>query len=81
MYKKGQTSLEQLIITGLAITFIATAFYVSATIISDNAKIAQANDAVMKLKNAADYVYSTGPGSKEIIRLKPNKIKNILFFN
>lgn len=69
MCRKGQTSIEQLLITGISLTFIALLFYVSMTFVSDNIRITQANDAIMKLKNAADYVYSTGPGSKTTVLL------------
>ena len=69
MPKKGQTSLEQLIITGIGLTFIALIFYLSINMANDNVRVSQAKDSVDKLAKSADYVYSLGPGSKDTVRV------------
>jgi uncharacterized protein (UPF0333 family) len=63
MHRKGQSSLEQVLVTVFAITFIAFIFYFSMNYASDNIRLAQAKDTINKLGAAADYVYSLGPGS------------------
>lgn len=64
---KGQASLEQLIVTGIGITFIALIFYFAINSANDNVQAAQAKDSVDKMVKAADYVYSLGPGSRHTI--------------
>lgn len=65
--KKGQSSLEQLVVVGTGIAFIAIAFYLAATYSADSTRISQAQDAVGRLAAAADYVYALGPNSKEYV--------------
>lgn len=67
--KKGQASLEQLIILGIALTFVAAAFYIAISMSSDNIRAVQANDMVNKLSTSADYVYSMGAGSRETVSI------------
>ncbi|MEM2138243.1 MAG: VWA domain-containing protein [Candidatus Anstonellaceae archaeon] len=64
---KGQSSLEQLIVIGAALAFIAIAFYLAASYSADSTRISQAQDAVGRLAAAADYVYALGPNSKEYV--------------
>lgn len=65
--RKGQSSLEQLIIVSIGLTFIAAIFYLALNMSNDNIRISQAQDMVEKLAKSADYVYSLGPGSKDVI--------------
>lgn len=67
MYRKGQSALEQIIITSLGIAFIAVIFYFSINFANDNTRVSQAQDTIDKLAKAADYVYSLGPGSKDVV--------------
>jgi|GEM_PF-2302881 hypothetical protein len=69
MHRKGQSSLEQLLVTALGLAFIALIFYFAISFATDNIRAAQGKDAVEKLANAADYVYSLGPGSKDTVNL------------
>lgn len=69
MYSKGQVSVEQLVITGLAIGFIAMMLYFSINFANDSTRVSQGQDMVDRLARSADYVYSLGPDSKEIIEL------------
>lgn len=69
MYRKGQASLEQMVITGIGIGFIAVIFYLSLNFANDNVRISQAQDAVDKLAKSADYVYSLGPGTKDKVEV------------
>jgi hypothetical protein len=69
MARKGQASVEQLIITGLAIGFIAIMFFIALNYASDSTRVSQAKDAMSKLSKGADYVYSLGPGAKESTKI------------
>lgn len=64
---KAQASMEQLIVIGVALAFVAIAFYFASSYSSDSVKIAQSEDAVGRLAAGADYVYSLGPNSKEYV--------------
>ena len=65
MSKKGQISLEQLLIAALGIAFITVIFYFSVSYSNDSIRVSQAQDSVNKLSKSADYVYSLGPGTKD----------------
>ncbi len=67
MYKKGQASLDQLIIVAIGITLITIIFYFSINLSSDSMRISQAKDMVEKLSKSADHVYSLGRGSRDVI--------------
>ncbi len=67
MYRKGQSSIEQLTITALGLTFVAVIFYFSINFSNDSTRVSQAQDTINKLANAADYVYALGPGSKDVV--------------
>src|SRR3989339_46795 len=62
---KAQASLEQLIVTGIALTMIAFIFYFSINYANDNARVSQARHAVDKIAKSADYVYFLGNGAKD----------------
>ncbi len=64
---RGQSALEQIIITSLGLAFIAIIFYFSISFATDNTRVSQAQDTINKLANAADYVYALGPGSKDVV--------------
>ncbi|MFA5105987.1 MAG: VWA domain-containing protein [Candidatus Micrarchaeia archaeon] len=64
---KAQASLEQLVVIGAALAFIAIAFYIAASMSAESIKLAQAQDSVERLASAADYVYSIGPNTKEYV--------------
>ncbi len=67
--RKGQASMEQLILAAIGIAFIAVLFYFSFNIASDSVRVSQARDMVQKLSNSADYMYSLGPGSSEYVSI------------
>ncbi len=67
---KGQSSLEQLVITGIALTFIALIFVFSINYTNDTVRKTQAKDTVDKLAKTADYVYALGPGTKQTVRVQ-----------
>lgn len=78
MPKKGQASLEQLVVTGIGIAFIAIFFYVALNFATDNVHASQAKDTVDKIAKAADYVYALGPDSKTTIDVyMPGGIESI----
>jgi uncharacterized protein (UPF0333 family) len=65
--RRGQSSFEQLIVVALGIGMVTLVFYYSVNLSSDNIRISQAEDMVEKLSKSADYVYSLGPGSKDVV--------------
>ncbi|VVB58757.1 Uncharacterised protein [Candidatus Anstonella stagnisolia] len=67
--RRGQASLEQLIITGIALFIVAMIFYFSINYARDSSRIAQGKDAVEKLAKSADYVHALGEGAKTRVDL------------
>jgi|GEM_PF-2744717 len=65
--RRGQASIEQLIVLALGIGMVTLIFYYSVNFSTDNIRISQAQDMVEKLSKSADYVYSLGPGSKDVV--------------
>ncbi|VVB65872.1 Uncharacterised protein [Candidatus Gugararchaeum adminiculabundum] len=76
---KGQASLEQLLITGLALSLVVVFFVFALNFSSDNVRSSQAKDAIDKLGKAADYVYALGPNAKETVRV--NLPEGVRFVN
>lgn len=75
---KAQASLEQLIVTGIALTFIAIMFYFSINYANDSARVSQAQHSVDKIAKSADYVYALGSGSKEEVDIYvPDGVRSI----
>lgn len=68
-YKKGQSSLEQLIIFSIGLSLVAIIFYFAVTYTSDNLRVSQARDMVNKIAKASDYVNSLGPGTKDVVHV------------
>ncbi len=66
---KGQSSVEQLIMSGLGIIFVVIFFVIAFSFTNDSTRVSQAQDAVNKLASSADYVYSLGPGSREQVHV------------
>lgn len=80
MARKGQASVEQLVISGIALGFIAFMFFIAMNYASDSTRISQAKDAVAKLSKGADYVYSLGPGCREMTQISlPKGVQSINF--
>ncbi|MBN2122331.1 hypothetical protein JW721_04745 [Candidatus Micrarchaeota archaeon] len=80
MARKGQASVEQLVISGIALGFIALMFFIAMNYASDSTRISQAKDAVTKLAKGADYVYSLGPGCRERTQISlPKGVQAINF--
>lgn len=61
----GQSSLELLVMFGMAMAFVVAAFTIATGYSQDSIGISQAQDAADRLANGADYVYTLGPNSKE----------------
>ena len=62
--RKGQTSLELLIVTAMGLVIVGIMFTFAITWASDSARNAQASDAVEKIARSADLVYALGSGSR-----------------
>ncbi|MFA5246492.1 MAG: hypothetical protein WC408_01215 [Candidatus Micrarchaeia archaeon] len=69
MKTRGQSALEQLLISGLAIGIVALFFAIAMNYASDSIRIAQARDAVDKIASASDYVHSLGNGAKTTVKI------------
>ncbi|VVB73428.1 Uncharacterised protein [uncultured archaeon] len=75
--RKGQTSLELMIVTAIGLAIVGAIFAISITYASDTTRSAQASDAVEKIVKSADLVYALGPGSKTSVDvLMPDGIRN-----
>ncbi|MEK6817075.1 MAG: class III signal peptide-containing protein [Nanoarchaeota archaeon] len=67
--KRGQVSVEYIMIVGIVLLLLIPIFYVSSEKISNEVKVSQANDAVTSLARAVNVVYSLGPGTKRFIEI------------
>ena len=75
---KAQASIEYLMIVGVLLLIVIPIFYYSSNRVNANIKLEQVDDAVKNLVNAANDVYSLGPGAKKYITITvPDGIKNI----
>lgn len=69
MGKKGQSSIEYIIIVGIVLVALIPLFIYSINKVNSEIKINQADDAVTSVANAANIVYSLGSGTKKFIRV------------
>ncbi len=65
--KRGQVSIEYIMITGLLLLVTIPLFAYAFVEVSRSVQMNHAEDAVNTLANAADTVYSLGPGSKKYV--------------
>ena len=80
---KAQSASEFLIIVSVALTIlIPLILLVNQSLMGykDDTKISQAKEAVNKLGNNADWVFSEGPGAKETIMIYiPDGVESVSF--
>ena len=69
MGRKGQSSIEYVIIVGLILVALIPLFIYSINKVNSEIKINQADDAVTSVANAANIVYSLGPGTKRFVQI------------
>lgn len=69
MDKRGQSSIEYVVIVGLILVALAPLFVYSINKANSEIKINQADDAIGTIANAADIVYSLGPGTKKFVQI------------
>ena len=69
MKKRGQASVEYLILVGVMLAFLIPLFYYALTEISSNLKTSQAENAISMLAGKIDNVYSLGPGNREKVKI------------
>ena len=62
-FLKGQGSLENMIMVGVGLAAAVIFFYIAMMILDDSTAASQAKDAVNRLAQEADYVYSLAPGT------------------
>jgi len=75
--RKGQTSLELMIVTAMGLAIVGIIFAFAITSASDTARRSQASDAVEKIARSADLVYALGPGSRTSVDvLMPDGIRS-----
>ncbi len=63
----GQASLENLIMLGIGLAVATVFFYFAFTMLDDSTAAAQAKDAVSRIAQEADYVYSLAPGTARYV--------------
>jgi len=85
MLKKGQVSLEYMIVLALALGVFAAILYITTMLIvssSSQLGIDSAVRAVQEIKEAADFIYIRGHPSKTQINVRiPSNIENISISN
>ncbi len=69
MKKRGQASVEYLILVGVMLAFLIPLFYYALTEISSNLKTSQAENTIDLLTGKIDNVYSLGPGNREKVKI------------
>lgn len=75
---KGQSGTEFLIMFGVGLAFVMGAFVIGSAYSSENLKFSQAQDAVDRLAQGVDYVYTLGPNSKEYVDVYfPNELDSV----
>lgn len=80
--KRGQVSLEYVLILGMLFIILIPFFYYSMEGSITNVKMYKADDAVNTLAGAADAVYGLGPGTKKIVRIElPGGVESTLVNN
>ncbi|MBU4501735.1 MAG: class III signal peptide-containing protein [Nanoarchaeota archaeon] len=77
--KRGQISLEYVMIVGAVLLVTIPLFFYAIYEANNKIRLNQADDAVNTLANAADTVYSLGPGSKKYVWVSiPNGVESQL---
>ncbi len=80
MKGKAQVSVEYIMITSFAILVAAIIFGVAFFSFNENAKVAQASEAVKKIANYADLAASLGEGSRIAFEVNlPNDVDSLCF--
>ncbi len=69
MKKRGQASVEYLILVGVMLAFLIPLFYYALTEISTNLKTSQAENTISLLAGKIDNIYSLGPGNREKLKI------------
>ena len=65
--KRGQASLEYVILVGLILLISISFFYYASLKTSETINYSQAEDTINTLAKAADEVYAIGPGTKKFV--------------
>lgn len=69
MKKRGQASVEYVIIVGVILVALIPLFFYSLNKVNQEIKISEADDTVNSVANAADIVYSLGTGTRKYIQI------------
>ncbi len=64
---RAQVSIEYIFLVGIIILITVPLFFYGISEANNNVRINQADDAISTLANAADTVYSLGPGSRKYV--------------
>lgn len=76
--KRGQISVEYLILIGVIFLAIIPIFYYALQQSSQNVRMNEANDFVSTLASTADMVYALGPGSQDYVKVvMPGGVENV----
>ena len=65
----GQSSIEYIILIGLILAALIPLIYYTTERSSNDIRINQADQSVQTVANAADNVYTAGPGNREYIQI------------
>jgi len=75
---KGQSSLDNMLMFGLGLILAAAFFYATGMMLSDSIAASQADEAVNKIAEEVNYVYSSGEGTVRYVDVTiPNGIEEI----
>lgn len=69
MGKKGQSSMEYVLIVGIILVILVPLFVYSINKVNSEIKINQADDAVTTVANSANIVYSLGSGTRKFVQI------------
>ncbi len=76
--KKAQIAMEYLILTGFILVAVALIFGFSFINYNQNIRIAKTSEAISKLSNAVDDIYTRGEGNTRFVKISwPDGMKNI----
>lgn len=80
--KRGQVSIEYLILIGFILIALIPIFYYALSESSNTTRLNEADDAVNSLAKSADSVYALGPGTKNYVWVSlPGGIESMSFDN
>lgn len=75
---RAQIALEYLILTGFILVVVSIIFAFSFISYSQNIRMAKATEAVAKISNAVDDVYTRGPGNSRFVEITlPDGLENV----